>query len=136
MNVLIERQDDFLKNGLPSLKPLTLKEIADLINMHESTVSRATSNKMIQTPCGTSDLRVLFTSKLVTTEVGSVAQTIVKAWLEKYIAEENKFKPHSDQKIAKYFYTVKGITISRRTIAKYREELRIPSASKRKEIQL
>jgi RNA polymerase sigma-54 factor len=134
MKVLLERQKSFLKNETSSLKPLTLKEVAEEINMHESTVSRATTNKVIQTPFGSFDLRTLFTSKLETIDGNCISQANVKALLQSYIADENKFKPHSDQKIAEYFNSEKGITISRRTISKYREELRIPPSSKRKEI--
>ncbi|MGN7407916.1 RNA polymerase factor sigma-54 [Sporosarcina sp. SAFN-010] len=136
VHVLLEKQEDFFKNGFQSLKPLTLKEVADVIEMHESTVSRATTNKVIQTPFGSFDLRLLFTSKLETSDGNSVSQTKVKKLLESFIAQENKFKPYSDQKIAEYFSTEKGITISRRTISKYREELRIPSSNRRKEIQV
>lgn len=102
--------------------------------MHESTVSRATANKTIQTPKGTFDFRTLFTSKLETSDGEAISQTRVKKLLESFIADENKQKPASDQKIANYFNTEKGISISRRTISKYREELNIPSSRMRKEI--
>ncbi|WP_399630128.1 hypothetical protein [Sporosarcina sp. SG10008] len=118
------------------LKPLTLKEVAEEIDMHESTVSRATTNKVIQIPFGSFDLRTLFTSKLETVDGNNISQANVKALLQSYIADENKFIPHSDQKIAEYFNSEKGSTISRRTISKYREELRIPPSSKRKEISV
>lgn len=136
MHILLEQQEAFFKNGPSALKPLTLKEVAEAIDMHESTVSRATTNKVLQTPFGSFDLRILFTSKLETTDGNTISQTTVKTLLESFIAQENKFKPYSDQKIAEYFETEKGITISRRTISKYREELRIPPSSKRKEIQV
>lgn len=136
VRVLLEKQEEFFKHGFDSLKPLTLREVADEIEMHESTVSRATSNKVIQTPFGSFELRLLFTSKLETSDGNTVSQTKVKKLLESFIAKENKFKPYSDQKIAEYFIAEKGITISRRTISKYREELRIPSSSKRKDIQV
>ncbi|MBO0587700.1 RNA polymerase factor sigma-54 [Sporosarcina sp. E16_8] len=136
VQVLLNRQESFFINGFPSLKPLTLKEVADEIEMHESTVSRATTNKVIQTAFGSFDLRILFTSKLETADGISISQTKVKTLLKNFIALENKFKPYSDQKIAEYFTREKGITISRRTITKYREELNIPSSSKRKDIQV
>ncbi|MET3657731.1 RNA polymerase factor sigma-54 [Sporosarcina psychrophila] len=136
VQVLLDRQESFFINGLSSLRPLTLKEVADEIEMHESTVSRATTNKVIQTAFGSFDLRILFTSKLETADGTSISQTKVKTLLENFIAQENKFKPYSDQKIAEYFNREKGITISRRTISKYREELNIPSSSKRKDIQV
>ncbi len=136
VQVLLEKQQSFFINGFPSLKPLTLKEVADEIEMHESTVSRATSNKVIQTAFGSFELRLLFTSKLESADGTSISQTTVKTLLENFVAQENKFKPYSDQKIAEYFNSEKGITISRRTISKYREELNIPSSSKRKDIQV
>lgn len=136
VSVLLEKQKNFFESGPSSLKPLTLKEVANEIEMHESTVSRATANKVIQTPHGTYELRTLFTSKLETSDGDSISQTKVKTLLEEFIASEDKFKPYSDQKIAEYFNTEQGISISRRTISKYREELRIPPSSKRKEIQV
>lgn len=134
MQVIITKQECFFKDGFIALQPLTLQEVADEIDMHESTVSRATTNKIIQTPKGSFDLRMLFTTKLETTDGNDISQTKVKALLENYIANENKQKPFSDQKIANYFNTEKGITISRRTISKYRDELNIPSSTMRKEI--
>ncbi|MFC5603911.1 RNA polymerase factor sigma-54 [Sporosarcina koreensis] len=136
VSVLLDKQKNFFEKGLSLLKPLTLKEVAEEIEMHESTVSRATANKVIQTPHGTYELRTLFTSKLETSDGDSISQTKVKKLLEEFIASENKYKPYSDQKIAEYFNTEQGISISRRTITKYREELRIPPSSKRKEIQV
>ena len=136
VQVLLEKQQSFFINGFPSLKPLTLKEVADEIEMHESTVSRATSNKVIQTAFGSFELRLLFTSKLEAADGTSISQTTVKTLLENFVAQENKFKPYSDQKIAEHFNSEKGITISRRTISKYREELNIPSSNKRKDIQV
>ncbi|MEI4769346.1 RNA polymerase factor sigma-54 [Psychrobacillus sp. FJAT-51614] len=134
IKVLIKKQESFFKEGFCSLKPLTLKDVAAEIEMHESTVSRATMNKIIQTPHGTFDVRMLFTSKLETEDGSSISQREVKQLLENIIKKENKRKPLSDQKIADYFNTEKGITISRRTITKYREELNILSSSLRKEI--
>ncbi|WP_269050154.1 RNA polymerase factor sigma-54 [Sporosarcina sp. G11-34] len=134
VKVIINKQEQFFRDGFIALKPLTLKEIATEIDMHESTVSRATTNKVIQTPIGSFDLRMLFTSKLETTDGNSISQTKVKALLKNIIANENKIKPLSDQKIADYFEAKKEITISRRTISKYREELNIPSSAMRKEI--
>ncbi|MFA1818809.1 RNA polymerase factor sigma-54 [Virgibacillus oceani] len=133
---IINKQERFFTEGFSGLNPLTLKEIADEIDMHESTVSRSTMNKFIQTPRGTFELRIFFTSKLNTNNGENASQTKVKLLLEEHIKNENKYKPHSDQKIADYFKTKKGITISRRTVAKYREELNILSSSKRKEVKV
>jgi RNA polymerase sigma-54 factor len=135
VEVILTRQESFFNEGFIALQPLTLKEVADEIEMHESTVSRAVANKTIQTPNGTFDFRMLFTSKLETNSGETISQTKVKALLELFIAEENKQKPVSDQKIANYLNTEKGIEISRRTISKYREELNIPSSRMRKEIK-
>ncbi len=136
MGALLDIQQDFFKNGASALKPLTLSDVATEIDMHESTVSRATMNKVMQTPHGSFDLRILFTSKISTVDGDSISQSNVKALLQSFVAQENKFKPYSDQKIADYFKKEEGITISRRTISKYREELRIPPSSRRKEIEL
>ncbi|WP_100010189.1 RNA polymerase factor sigma-54 [Lentibacillus sediminis] len=133
---VIDRQRAFFSKGFSGLQPLTLKEIADEIGMHESTVSRATMNKRIQTPKGTFDFRIFFTSKLETAGGAPASQATVKLLLEDYVKNENKSKPYSDQKIADYFKTKKGIVISRRTVSKYREELNIPSSSRRKEIEV
>lgn len=136
MRVIIKKQESFFRDGFISLDPLTLKEVAEEIEMHESTVSRAIMNKVIQTPKGSFDLRMLFTSKLETVDGNSISQTKVKGLLEAFIGKENKFKPLSDQKIASYFNNEQGITISRRTISKYREDLKIPCSSRRKEIKV
>ncbi|MDV6378333.1 RNA polymerase factor sigma-54 [Sporosarcina sp. GW1-11] len=131
---LLEKQRLFFLNGREALVPMTLKDIADSIEMHESTISRVVSNKIIQTPVGTFEMRTLFTSKLDTETGASISQATVKSLLKTLIDEEDKRKPLSDQKIADYFREVKGVTISRRTISKYREELQIPTSNKRKAI--
>ena len=136
MNTIIIKQEKFFKDGFIALEPLTLKEIAEEIGMHESTVSRATTNKVIQTPNGTFDLKVFFSSKLENTDGSSISQSKVKTLLKTLIEKENKFKPFSDQKIADHLYHENEITISRRTITKYREELNIPSSAMRKQIKI
>lgn len=133
MHVLIKRQLPFFKGGLSELKPLTLKEVADEIEMSESTVSRATSNKYIQTPAGTYKLKSLFTSKIDTGDGRSISQEKVKQLLIQLIEHENKLVPYSDQKISDYFVTEHAIPIARRTISKYRDELNIPAANLRKQ---
>lgn len=134
MTVLLEKQQEFFNNGLTSLNPLTLKEVANLIGMHESTVSRVTMNKVIQTPFGSIEFQQLFTSKLETVDGNSISQVKVKSILETIVSQENKKKPLSDQKIAEYFSLEIGVLISRRTISKYRDELSILPSSKRREI--
>ena len=134
MQVIIQKQESFFKEGFVALKPLILKEVADEIGMHESTVSRATMNKVVQTPKGSFDLKIFFTSKLDNANGDDISQMKMKALLQDLVDQENKQKPLSDQKIADYFQTEKSITISRRTINKYREELNIPTSRMRKEI--
>lgn len=136
MNVLLNKQHRFFTEGLKSLKPLTLKEVALMIDMHESTVSRATDNKIIQTPAGTFELKSLFSTRLSTSSGEDTSQSRVKRILETIIKKEDKYKPYSDQKLAEQMKSDHGINISRRTIAKYRDELNIPSSSKRKEIKI
>ena len=132
MHVLINKQLDFFKNGIAHLAPLTLKEVAEEIDMHESTVSRTTSNKFIQTPIGTFEMKSLFTSKISKNDGGQISQEKVKALLKQIIQRENKYKPYSDQKISEYLNSEYAIQIARRTISKYRDELQIPTASMRK----
>ncbi|MBM7552039.1 RNA polymerase factor sigma-54 [Thalassobacillus pellis] len=131
--VLVDKQAPFLKYGPESLQPLTLKEVADKVGVHESTVSRARTNKVIQTPYGCYELSEFFSSKLQADDGTEASSSKVKLLMEQLTQSENKQKPLSDQKIADYFKKQEGITISRRTVAKYREELHIPSSAKRKE---
>lgn len=129
---LVEKQYEFLEKGMAFLKPLTLKEIADHIGVHESTVSRAIRHKVIQTPKGIFELKDLFTSKVASTSGSDVSSTAVKHAIKQLIDGEDKRKPLSDQKISDLLKEREGITVSRRTVAKYREEMNIPSSSKRK----
>ncbi|PIC79385.1 RNA polymerase sigma-54 factor [Sporosarcina sp. P18a] len=131
---LLEKQDAFFRHGRKALQPMTMKDIADSIEMHESTISRAVSNKVIQTPAGTFEMRSLFTSKLAAQDGDSVSPSAVKTSIQSLITHEDKRKPLSDQKIVDLLLEQQGITISRRTVSKYREELHIPSSSKRKSI--
>ncbi len=131
-NTIIEKQRPFLEHGFSDLHPMTLKEVADAIGMHESTVSRATNNKVIQTPSGSYEMSRLFTSKLGTSDNSNASSAQVKILLKQLIDNEDQKKPLSDQKLAEHVKKHNGITISRRTVAKYREELNILSSSKRK----
>ncbi|MCJ7842377.1 RNA polymerase factor sigma-54 [Lederbergia sp. NSJ-179] len=133
VDVLVNKQREFLDHGFYMLQPLTLKEIAYEIDMHESSVSRAVKNKVIQTPKGTFEMQRLFTSKLKKEDGGHTSSTKVKILIQTIIEQEDKQKPLSDQKIAEHLYNHNKIAISRRTVAKYREELNLLSSSKRKE---
>lgn len=133
INVVIAKQQDFFKKGMTALKPLTLQDVSLEIEMHESTVSRATSNKYIQTPHGIFEFKSLFTAKIGSSNGEEISQQKVKFLLQQYIENENKTKPLSDQKISSVLNENEGIVISRRTISKYREELNIPSSRNRKQ---
>ena len=131
---IVEKQKDFLLKGVNYIKPMTLKEISEDIKMHESTVSRAIKDKYILTSFGTIKIKDLFVSKLsVGKNDEDVAVTIIKNKIKNMIDKENKKKPLSDQVICDNLNDEK-INISRRTVAKYREELGIQSSSKRKRI--
>ena len=131
---IVEKQKDFLLKGINYIKPMTLKEISEDIKMHESTVSRAIKDKYILTSFGTIKIKDLFVSKLsVGKNDEDVAVTIIKKKIKDMIDNENKKKPLSDQVICDNLNDEK-INISRRTVAKFREELGIQSSSKRKRI--
>ncbi|MEQ8200368.1 MAG: RNA polymerase factor sigma-54 [Syntrophomonadaceae bacterium] len=129
---IVDIQTDFLDRGIKYLKPLTLKQVADLIDVHESTVSRATSNKYIQTPQGLFELKFFFGSG-VSSNMGSdkISAKSIKRMLEEIITGEDPIRPISDQAIVAKLQD-KGIDISRRTVAKYRLEMGILSTSARK----
>lgn len=125
-------QEDFFKYGYEYLKPLTLKEIAADIDMHESTVSRVTTQKFVQTPKGLFELKYFFSSGLKSEDGTTASSLSVKEIIKKIVDKENKHKPLSDQKIVGILESDYAIEVSRRTVTKYREELNIPSSSKRK----
>ena len=124
-------QSDFLTNGSQSIKPLTLKTIAEMAEVHESTVSRVTSNKYVQTPIGTYPLKFFFSNQLPTTQGNSVSAKQVKAEIRNIINKENPAKPLSDESVSAAL-NEKGIVVARRTIQKYRDELGILSSRRRK----
>jgi RNA polymerase sigma-54 factor len=130
---LVKFQKGFLEDGIGLLRPLTLKEVAEDISMHESTVSRVTTNKYVYTPQGIFELKYFFHRGLSSHDGGIVSTVNVKEQLRRIISEEGGDKPVSDQRLAEALGT-KGIHISRRTIAKYRAQLKIPSSSRRKKI--
>jgi len=129
---IVEIQKDFLDRGVQHLKPLKLQQVAQLVNVHESTVSRATSNKYMQTPQGLFELKYFFSSGLESSHNNEkMSSKSIKHMLEGMIAEEDPTRPLSDEQIAQMFKK-KGIRISRRTVAKYRQELGIQSTMSRK----
>lgn len=127
---ILKFQIEFFRSGEKGLVPLTLKEVAADIGMHESTISRATNGKYVQTPRGLYELKYFFTTGLPGS-TGDISSTSIKSAIKKLIDDEDPKKPLSDQAIADMLKE-KGASISRRTVAKYRDELSIPSSSKRK----
>jgi RNA polymerase sigma-54 factor len=131
---IVRFQDEFFRNGVTKLKPLILKEVAEDIDMHESTVSRITTNKYVATPHGVFELKFFFNSALELDDGSQVGSESVKAMIKKLISEEDPKKPYSDEKIAEYLKEKLEINIARRTVAKYRTALGIESSSKRKKV--
>jgi len=131
MNSIIKFQRDFFDYGADHLKPLVLRNVADDIEMHESNISRVTTNKYVHTPQGIYELKYFFNSGLNTANGESIASEGVKSRMKVLIESENSKKPYSDQEIADVFKQ-QGISIARRTVTKYREKLGILSSSRRK----
>src|SRR2546423_4830541 len=133
MNYIVERQREFFEKGIEYLKPLTLREVAEVINMHESTVSRVTNEKYVQTPRGVLPLKFFFSSALSTASGEDASARSIRAKLEKMVGEENSGKPLTDQQIV-HLFQEQGIQIARRTVAKYRDQLGILPARMRKRV--
>ena len=128
---VIERQQNFFTHGELGMRPLVLREIADELGLHESTISRVTTQKFLLTPHGTFELKYFFGSGLATDTGGNASSTAVRAIIRQMVQQENPTAPLSDGEIAERLAT-QGITVARRTVAKYREALRIPPAPQRK----
>ncbi|NBW80611.1 RNA polymerase sigma-54 factor [bacterium] len=129
--VILEKQIEFFEKGPEHLKPLTLKSVADELGLHESTISRTTSNKYVHTPQGLFELKHFFNSGMSTDSGSELANEVVKAWVAECIKGESEQKPFSDQEIADWIQEVKEVKIARRTVAKYREMMGILPSSKR-----
>ncbi|MEO6798503.1 MAG: RNA polymerase factor sigma-54 [Rhodanobacter sp.] len=127
---IVRRQSAFLDYGPEAMHPLVLREVAEEVGMHESTISRVTTRKYLHTPRGTFELKYFFSSGVSTEDGGSASATAIQAMLRKLIDAEDPRKPLSDQTIAEALQS-KGIQVARRTVAKYREGLRIPTSSER-----
>ena len=128
---IVDFQQGFLNHGPVAMKPMVLSDIAQQLNLHESTISRVTTKKYIATPQGIFELKYFFSSHVGTSAGGECSSTAVCAILKEMIAAENPAKPLSDNKIAALL-AEKGIQVARRTVAKYRESINIPSSSQRK----
>lgn len=130
---IVRFQSEFFDKGINYLKPLILKDVADDIGMHESTVSRVTTNKYVHTPHGILELKYFFNSRISGTTGDDLASESIKQKIRHLIEHEDKKSPYSDQKIADILRGEK-IDIARRTVAKYREQMKIPPSQKRKKI--
>src|SRR3972149_6492648 len=127
------RQRAFLEHGEEAMRPLVLHDIAEVLGMHESTISRVTTRKYMHTPRGIYELKYFFSSHVNTDEGGSCSSTAIRALIKKLISEESHKKPLSDSKIAKILSS-QGIQVARRTVAKYREAISIPPSNERKRL--
>ena len=130
---ILKFQREFFDKGTAYLKPLILRDVADDIGMHESTVSRVTTNKYVHTPQGIFELKYFFNSGIARTDGDDLASEAVKLKIKQIIGQENAKHPHSDQRIVELLRD-QNIEIARRTVAKYREQLRILSSSKRRQV--
>lgn len=128
---IIKHQENFFENGVEYLTPLTLKVVAQELELHESTISRATSDKYLYSPRGIYELKYFFNTAVENNSGKELANESIKQFVAEYIKSENKKTPLSDQEIAEKIELNKGIKIARRTVAKYRESLGIMSSSKR-----
>ncbi|MBI5040197.1 MAG: RNA polymerase factor sigma-54 [Gammaproteobacteria bacterium] len=130
---IVERQRGFLDYGDEAMKPLVLRDVAETVEMHESTISRVTTQKYMHTPRGIYEFKYFFSSHVGTSDGGECSATAIRAMIKKLVAEEPANKPLSDSKIADLLEK-EGINVARRTIAKYREALAIPPSSERKRL--
>jgi RNA polymerase sigma-54 factor len=133
MNYIVDRQREFFEKGVQHLKPLTLREVAEVINMHESTVSRVTNEKFVQTPRGVLPLKFFFSSGLSTSDGEDVSARGIKDQIQKLVQNENAKHPLTDQAIVNILKE-SGVQIARRTVAKYRDQLGVLSARMRKRV--
>lgn len=130
---IVEHQKNFLEHGEEAMKPLILHDIAKDVEMHESTVSRVTTQKYMHTPRGIFELKYFFSSHVATATGGECSSTAIRAIIKKLVAAENSRKPLSDNKIATLLDD-QGIKVARRTVAKYRESMQIPPSNERKQL--
>ncbi|KOR27923.1 RNA polymerase factor sigma-54, partial [Achromatium sp. WMS1] len=130
---IVELQHDFFNFGLEAMRPMALRDIADALSIHESTVSRATNQKYLQCPRGTFELKFFFPSYVNTNDGGQCSAISIQALIKKLIAAEPPESPLSDKMLAKSLFN-KGIRVARRTVAKYRESMGIQPSKARKRL--
>ncbi|HUQ76617.1 MAG TPA: RNA polymerase factor sigma-54 [Burkholderiales bacterium] len=128
---IVDRQRHFLEHGEVAMRPLVLREIAETLSLHESTISRVTTQKYMATPRGTFELKYFFGSHVATEAGGSASSTAIRALIKQLVAAEDAHAPLSDSRISQILGE-QGIVVARRTIAKYRESLQIPAVNQRK----
>jgi RNA polymerase sigma-54 factor len=128
---IVMRQGDFLESGIDELKPMMIKEVAEEIGVHPSTVSRAVANKYAHTPQGVFELRYFFSESVNGPEGGNTSLLILKRRVKKLIEDEDPARPLTDEQITRILQS-QGIQVTRRTVAKYREDMRIPSTHQRR----
>lgn len=131
---VIEHQADFLEYGSIGLRPLVLRDVAEALGLHESTISRITTNKYLATPQGVFELKHFFSNSVGSEQGEQCAATAIRAYIKKLVAHENPVKPLSDNRIAEHLLQ-RGLQVARRTITKYREAMLIPPAHKRKQVK-
>lgn len=132
-NCIVQQQMGFFEHGPEMMKPMVLNDVAEMVDMHESTISRVTTQKYMHTPRGIYELKYFFSSHVATDSGGECSSTAIRALIKKLVAAENTAKPLSDSKIAELLAD-QGIKVARRTIAKYRESLSIPPSNQRKSL--
>lgn len=130
---IVEHQRTFLDYGEEGMKPLVLREIAEELELHESTISRVTTQKYMHTPRGVFEFKYFFSSHVGTADGGECSATAIRAMIKKLIESEEPRKPMSDNKIASLLVE-QGINVARRTVAKYREAMMIPPSNERKRL--
>ncbi|WP_333609491.1 RNA polymerase factor sigma-54 [Arsukibacterium sp.] len=130
-NCIVQQQQAFFEHGEEAMKPMVLNDVAEMVSMHESTISRVTTQKYMHSPRGIFELKFFFSSHVSTESGGECSSTAIRAFIKKLVAAENPAKPLSDSKMAEIL-SDQGINVARRTIAKYREALFIPPSNQRK----
>ncbi len=130
---IVERQQEFFERGDEGMVPLVLHDVAEMVEMHESTISRVTTQKFMHTPRGVFELKYFFSSHVSTASGGACSSTAIRALIKKLVANEDGDKPLSDSKIAGLI-AEEGVNVARRTVAKYRESMAIPSFRERKQL--
>lgn len=130
---IVEMQQDFFEHGEEAMKPMVLRDVAEALELHESTVSRVTTQKYMHTPRGTFEFKYFFSSHVNTASGGECSSTAIRAFIRKLIAGESAKKPMSDSKIAQELAD-QGINVARRTVAKYREAMGVPPSNERKRL--